>query len=384
MAQLTAWNPVLGAPDGHNCSTQFWAGYDYCVGTVRADASSSSAAHSSTSQVSSTGTSVTAPGPTQSGIVASCNQYLMANDGGTCTAFASRAGISLPQLYAWNSVLGPNGENCGTQFWGQEYYCVGVSQTSVSSSSTTTSITAPGPTQSGIIASCTKYLMANDGGTCTAFASQAGISLTQLYAWNTILGPIGENCGTQFWGQEYYCVGVSQTSGSPTSSKPSSTTTSITAPGPTQSGIVSNCNTFLMANPGGSCSVFASRAGISASQLYAWNPILGSNGENCASQFWGNEYYCVGVSQSSVTPTSKSTAPATTSITAPGPTQTGISKKCIKFLMANPGGSCSVFASRAGITTAQLYAWNTVLGQNGENCATQFWGNEYYCVGVSG
>ncbi|CAO1597579.1 hypothetical protein XANCAGTX0491_001386 [Xanthoria calcicola] len=30
--QLTAWNPVLGRPDGKYCSTQFWAQYDYCVG----------------------------------------------------------------------------------------------------------------------------------------------------------------------------------------------------------------------------------------------------------------------------------------------------------------------------------------------------------------
>ncbi|RYF00697.1 MAG: hypothetical protein EOO77_33700, partial [Oxalobacteraceae bacterium] len=50
--------------------------------------------------------------------------------------------------------------------------------------------------------------------------------------------------------------------------------------------------------------------------------------------------------------------------------------------MANAGGSCSAFASRAGISTSQLYAWNKVLGNNGQNCASSFWGNTYYCVGV--
>lgn len=50
--------------------------------------------------------------------------------------------------------------------------------------------------------------------------------------------------------------------------------------------------------------------------------------------------------------------------------------------MANAGGSCPAFASRAGITTSQLYAWNNVLGNNGQNCASSFWGNTYYCVGV--
>jgi hypothetical protein len=30
LEELTIWNPVLGYPDGHNCTTQFWTGYDYC------------------------------------------------------------------------------------------------------------------------------------------------------------------------------------------------------------------------------------------------------------------------------------------------------------------------------------------------------------------
>lgn len=30
LEEFTTWNPVLGYPDGHNCSTQFWTGYDYC------------------------------------------------------------------------------------------------------------------------------------------------------------------------------------------------------------------------------------------------------------------------------------------------------------------------------------------------------------------
>ncbi|KAL8716529.1 MAG: hypothetical protein Q9225_006148 [Loekoesia sp. 1 TL-2023] len=32
LAQFSAWNPVLGYPDGNFCKTQFWAEYDYCVG----------------------------------------------------------------------------------------------------------------------------------------------------------------------------------------------------------------------------------------------------------------------------------------------------------------------------------------------------------------
>jgi hypothetical protein len=44
---------------------------------------------------------------------------------------------------------------------------------------------------------------------------------------------------------------------------------------------------------------------------------------------------------------------------------------------------CYDFAVAQGITPANLYKWNTVLGPNGENCGTSFWFGEYYCVGSS-
>jgi hypothetical protein len=34
---------------------------------------------------------------------------------------------------------------------------------------------------------------------------------------------------------------------------------------------------------------------------------------------------------------------------------------------------CESFAQRVGITTTQLYAWNTMLGAGGANCGTQLW-----------
>ncbi|KAL8865246.1 MAG: hypothetical protein Q9174_006990, partial [Haloplaca sp. 1 TL-2023] len=35
LSRFTSWNTVLGSPDGKYCQTQFWAGYDYCVGVDR-------------------------------------------------------------------------------------------------------------------------------------------------------------------------------------------------------------------------------------------------------------------------------------------------------------------------------------------------------------
>jgi LysM repeat protein len=225
------------------------------------------------------------PSPIQPGVISTCNKYAKTNSGGAkCSVFAGRIGVSEAQLYAWNSVLGPNGENCGSKFVGDTYYCVGVTP-------------PPGSTQAGITPYCTKYEKANAGGSCPVFANRVGISTANLYAWNTVLGDNGQNCGSSFWGDTFYCVGVSPNYVAPPKPSP---TGAAPAPGPTQSGIISTCNKYLMANAGGSCSAFASRAGISTSQLYAWNKVLGNNGQNCASSFWGNTYYCVGVRSSKI------------------------------------------------------------------------------------
>ena len=266
LAQLYAWNPVLGL-NGANCTTKLWANEYYCIG------------------VWPTTTSVTAAGPTQTGITTSCNLYAEAIADDTCDVFAARNSISEAQLYAWNSVLGSTGQNCQTLLWAQEYYCIGISAPAASTTTTTTSsvaststgVTAPGPTQTGIISNCNAFAEAISGDSCDAFATRNHITDADLYAWNTVLGTGGANCGTSLWAQEYYCV-------------------SISALGPTQAGIASNCNNFAAAISGDTCDAFATRNGITDANLYIWNPVLGTNGANCGTNLWAEEYYCIGVS----------------------------------------------------------------------------------------
>ncbi|TEY30753.1 hypothetical protein BOTCAL_0847g00020 [Botryotinia calthae] len=157
-----------------------------------------------------------APGPTQTGITSACNAYATADNGIGCVDFAFQNCISATQLFAWNNVLGANGENCLSLFWAKEYYCVNVQTTSTTASpitsQTSTSVaqvTAPGPTQSGIVSNCNKYDTPTGGIGCYDFATEHNITPAQLYAWNPSLGANGANCGTLFWAQEYYCVGVS-------------------------------------------------------------------------------------------------------------------------------------------------------------------------------
>jgi hypothetical protein len=78
----------------------------------------------------------------------------------------------------------------------------------------TTPVSAPGPTQTGVSPLCNAWQTPGKGIGCVDFALLNGISSLQLYAWNPILGPLGQNCLTQFWFQEYYCVGVTQGNGS--------------------------------------------------------------------------------------------------------------------------------------------------------------------------
>ncbi|KAJ9138372.1 Carbohydrate-binding module family 50 protein [Pleurostoma richardsiae] len=239
---------------------------------------------------------------------------------------------------------------------------------------------APSPTQSGITPLCTEYAMASAGDGCYSLTQLWRIPEADFFAWNTVLGPNGENCSTQLFADYYYCIDIVRTS---TTATATATTTSVgvTAPGPTQSGIISTCNKFAESIPGKGCYDFAVAEGITPAQLYAWNPVLGANGENCGTEMWADEYYCVGVSSStSVTTTA---TPTTTSVVAPGPTQSGIISTCNKFAESISGLGCYDFAVAEGITTAQLYAWNPVLGANGENCGTEMWADEYYCVGVS-
>lgn len=139
LKQLTKWNPVLGYPDGHNCTTQFWAGYDYCetktfilvvftsVLTFCAgvEVPGEGGGIPTTTTTSSSPTS-TLPYPTQTGIDPNCNKYAEAMSGDYCSKFAQDNGITTDQLYAWNKALGDNGANCGSAFFAGYDYCVRV------------------------------------------------------------------------------------------------------------------------------------------------------------------------------------------------------------------------------------------------------------------
>ncbi|KAH8653610.1 hypothetical protein BX600DRAFT_526827, partial [Xylariales sp. PMI_506] len=93
--------------------------------------------YSSTSTVGAV-SSVSTPSPVQTGITSGCTEFYqaVANDG--CSAIASKYGISLDDFYDWNPAV--VGSDC-TDFWISEYYCVAVSTTSTTATSTTPVVT---------------------------------------------------------------------------------------------------------------------------------------------------------------------------------------------------------------------------------------------------
>ncbi|KAF2218408.1 hypothetical protein BDZ85DRAFT_94006 [Elsinoe ampelina] len=103
------WNPHVGT----SCSNLQAAVY-VCVGIDGTPTSPSPTANP-------------IPSPTQAGIIKTCIRYDKTNPSGVaCNLFATRIGMPLAQLHAWNPVLGRNGENCQTSFWANTYYCTSV------------------------------------------------------------------------------------------------------------------------------------------------------------------------------------------------------------------------------------------------------------------
>ncbi|KAK4682659.1 hypothetical protein QC764_0021480 [Podospora pseudoanserina] len=113
VSDLMTWNPWIG-PSSSVCDTGIYANLPesserpICVGTgTRSNTSSvTSAQRTTTTTARSTTPSLTtsdSPGaPTQTGIVAGCRKYYIAQAGDGCWAIASSNNINLDDFYGWN------------------------------------------------------------------------------------------------------------------------------------------------------------------------------------------------------------------------------------------------------------------------------------------
>ncbi|MCJ1355898.1 MAG: hypothetical protein MMC33_005890 [Icmadophila ericetorum] len=250
------------------------------------------------------------------------------------------------------------------------------------------------PIRPGAIANCTEYAPADIGVSCQEILDEYDLTIAQFYAWNPAVNADCSNLQLDY----QYCVSIPGFT--PPTTTAASTSISISAstaptgtstsgpvpPGPIQTGQPANCIQWYLAESGDTCSAIESTTGVSNSNFHAWNPAVSSD---CTSGFFAGYAYCIGTSTDPLPLPSTTTSTLTptptlsqTAAPAPGPTQAGIIDTCNMYAEAMSGTGCYDFAAANGISTDQLYAWNSVLGTAGANCGTEFFAGYDYCTGV--
>ncbi|KAF2856399.1 carbohydrate-binding module family 50 protein [Plenodomus tracheiphilus IPT5] len=128
--------------------------------------------------------------PLREGDDVNCTKFGDVPEHFPCTDTLNFFQLSLAQFYKMNPAIGPDCSN----LWTNQAYCIA-------------SPNAPAPSPSSSIANCKKVAQALEGDYCYLFAERNGITTTQLYAWNRVLEN-GDACGSSFWKDYWYCVGI--------------------------------------------------------------------------------------------------------------------------------------------------------------------------------
>jgi LysM repeat protein len=173
-----------------------------------------------------------------------------------------------------------------------------------------TASTPPGPTFTGSPANCNKWYVIASGDTCGSVEAKFGITHAQFISWNPA---VSNDCVTNFWLGQAYCVGLGQSAPSTTTTKTTTTRAagSPTPPGPTFTGSPANCNSWYLIVEGDTCGSVEAKFGITHQEFLAWNPAVSSD---CVTNFWLGQAYCVGLGPAV---SSTSTTSATSSATGP-------------------------------------------------------------------
>jgi LysM repeat protein len=261
--RFAEWNTGVG---GTAC-TGLWQKVYVCVSIV---------GHTPTP--TDPGNGIETPMPTQPGMVDNCDEFYMVVSGDTCTAIASKHGITEEQFRTWNTGVG---SDC-SGIWLNTYTCVSIIGHTPTPTDPGNGIETPMPTQPGMVDNCDEFYMVVSGDTCDSITSRKGISKDQLTTWNT---GIGSDC-KGLWLNTYACISI--VGHTPTPTDPGN---GIQTPLPIQSGMVDNCNKFHFVATNQNCDNIAAIYGISVSDFYRWNPAVGSS----CSSLWSSTYACVGV-----------------------------------------------------------------------------------------
>ncbi|KAJ5965826.1 hypothetical protein N7481_012540 [Penicillium waksmanii] len=363
---LVDWNTEIG----DRCQ-YLWADYYICTGV---DGWKPTDTITSGTPTSTNG--IATPSPTQPGMVNNCDAFYIVKDGDDCVSIATKNGITKARFLEWNTGVGAG---CSS-LWLDYYVCVStighIPSNTISTPTTATptnGVVTPTPTRPGIVGNCDSFHLVVDRDTCSGIARSAGISLAQLVEYNP---EIKSDC-SGLWADYYICVSIIGVGPTATTTKPTSPTNGVTTPTPIRPGMVDNCDAFHMVVDGDECETIAHSYGISMSQLTQWNPEIKAD----CSGLWTGYFACVstaGVDSKLVATTTTTTAG--NGIATPTPTRAEMTGNCDSFYMVKSGDECGKIASDHGITTDQLYKWNTEIGST---CGG-LWPDYYICVSIVG
>lgn len=299
-----------------------------------------------------------------------------------CEIAASNYNVDFDSFVSWNSLT-TNVMDPACVFQVGLRYCGSwglppIQTTTEEPEPTGTGPQPPAATHEGQPEDCDGWHVVSSSDSCQSVADNAGISLATFLEWNPA---VSGDCTENFWLGQAYCThregqGISITA-SQSASTTASTTTKPTAPAPTHTGQPADCNKWDVVVSGDSCGSMATDNGITVDQFYAWNPAVSNE---CVTNFWLGQAYCVGRSSVGDTPTTTSSKPTTAKPTAPAPTHTGQPADCNKWDVVESGDGCASIASDNAITLDQFYSWNPAVSRD---CVTNFWLGQAYCVGVS-
>ncbi|OAL51442.1 hypothetical protein IQ07DRAFT_566073 [Pyrenochaeta sp. DS3sAY3a] len=299
--EFVLWNPSLNkyepgvenATYDYPCSAQ--VSVSYCLSVARP-----------TSDWNAKPEIIKPPTPRAGGEIEGCISWQEVFEGTDCATWLPSA-LTMDDFIKMNPSVGKDctGLNLGT------HYCMSTKDIGLygspgdvvvptpTSSNVPISTGTPQPIQSGMVSGCSKFYLVAAGDGCWAIANANSIALADFYAWNPA---VGNDCQT-LQPTYYVCVGrapvtsslpvgTSSSAGSRTPSPtPTPTSTRPQPPGPTQAGIPSNCNKYVLQKDGVYCYDMAAAAGITLDRLYQLNPAL--NGD--CSGLWPGYAYCIGV-----------------------------------------------------------------------------------------
>ncbi|KAH9866826.1 hypothetical protein J1614_008519 [Plenodomus biglobosus] len=235
--EILLWNPVLGT-DVNATSCSFTRGVRYC-GRFYVDQP-----------------------PLPEGYDVNCTNFADVPESFTCSDVLDFFELSLAQFYTMNPAVGSDCSN----LWTQQAYCISSPNapapapspiTSVASSAvpgSTSKLGPTAPTHTGQPANCIKWHTVGEGDSCSSVADKYFITLAQFYSWNLA---VSTDCQTNFWRDQAYCVGTSDSITISRSAQPTPTPTSgFVVPTPNQpNNVVSNCNKVAQALEGDYCYV---------------------------------------------------------------------------------------------------------------------------------